>query len=298
MTLSSRSSTVPSSCAYAGAATSAPARTSPPPTSGSLHGFLQVLQVDASVGRLARCRRRALRTGTSQPRCPPVRSRTLRRGVSPVDLVFRPCFVGCGGPDGPASVARPRTRRTARDAPHRPGPARRPRRRHRRQRRPHPRRVARPPTQGADLVVFTELTITGYPPEDLLLKREFVPPTSPRSTAWPPRVRRDGGGRRLRRRGRGRPRHEDPTRSRALGRRAGDAADLTNSAAVLADGEVVATYDKLRLPNYGVFDEARYFTPTTRPASSRSPGARRVTVCEDLWTEDGPGAGVRRAGAR
>jgi hypothetical protein len=217
--------------------------------------------------RSTRRRRSASRGGRGRPGA--VRTRpaarfhryglgTLRRGRFPaVDLAFRPCS-SC--PEEPR-----------RDDPaHRPRPARRPRRRHRRQRRAGPRRLAAtPPTQGADLVVFTELTITGYPPEDLLLKPEFVAPTSTRSTGSPPRARRHGRGRRLRRRGR----PTRPTRRpRPLGRRARDPGP-DQLAAVLADGEVVATYDKLRLPNYGVFDEARYFTPRDRPASSTSPAS-------------------------
>jgi NAD+ synthase (glutamine-hydrolysing) len=146
---------------------------------------------------------------------------------------------------------------------------------------------------GADLVVFTELTITGYPPEDLLLKREFVAA----NLAALPRLAADGpsgtvavvgfvGA------GEGDTTDEDHW-DVALATR-----DLTNSAAVLADGRVVASYDKLRLPNYGVFDEARYFTPRDEPCVVAVAGVPvGVTICEDLWTEDGPVRSAAQAGA-
>ena len=104
--------------------------------------------------------------------------------------------------------------------------------------------------RGADLVVFPELSITGYPPEDLLLKPSFV---------------RDAG-RALDRVAAavtgivavvGAPVGEAPTP-------AGDAPAplaLYNGAAVLADGATAATYRKHHLPNYAVFDERRYFAP-------------------------------------
>jgi NAD+ synthase (glutamine-hydrolysing) len=146
---------------------------------------------------------------------------------------------------------------------------------------------------GADLAVFTELTITGYPPEDLLLKREFV-------TANLEAIERLAA--------------DGPAGTVAIvgyvGAGEGDTTDddhwdvalatrdLTNSAAVIADGRIVATYDKLRLPNYGVFDEARYFTPRDVPCVVGIAGVPvGVTVCEDLWTETGPVQAAARAGA-
>jgi NAD+ synthase (glutamine-hydrolysing) len=148
---------------------------------------------------------------------------------------------------------------------------------------------------GADVVVFTELTITGYPPEDLLLKPEFV------------RANLDG----LRRLidegphdtaaivgyvGSGDPSHgtDEPDWDVAL-----EARHLTNAAAVVADGALVATYEKLRLPNYGVFDEARYFEPRDRACVVDIAGVPvGVTICEDLWTENGPLRASARAGAQ
>ncbi len=147
---------------------------------------------------------------------------------------------------------------------------------------------------GVDLVVFTELTVTGYPPEDLLLKREFVDA----NLVAIERLASEG-----------------PTGTVAVvgyvGAGQGDTTDqehwdvavatrgMTNSAAVLADGGLAATYDKLRLPNFGVFDEARYFTPRDRACVVTVAGVDvGITVCEDLWSEDGPVTAAARAGAQ
>ncbi|MEX0869170.1 MAG: NAD+ synthase, partial [Nitriliruptoraceae bacterium] len=146
---------------------------------------------------------------------------------------------------------------------------------------------------GADVVVFTELTITGYPPEDLLLKREFVDA----NLAALHHLAANG-----------------PANAVAVvgfvGAGAGDATDpehwdvslatrnLTNSAAVIDDGTIVGTYNKLRLPNYGVFDEARYFMPDDDVCVVDVGGVSvGVTICEDLWTERGPMHDAARAGA-
>jgi NAD+ synthase (glutamine-hydrolysing) len=147
---------------------------------------------------------------------------------------------------------------------------------------------------GAELVIATELTITGYPPEDLLLKREFVAA----NLAALDRLTAEGP-------------HGCTAVVGYVGAGEGDATDtahwdvalatrdLTNSAAVLRDGHLVATYDKLRLPNYGVFDEARYFTPKDAPCVVDVAGVPvGITVCEDLWIEDGPVQAAARAGAR
>ena len=119
---------------------------------------------------------------------------------------------------------------------------------------------------GAQLVLFPELAVTGYPPEDLLLKRHFL------------------------------------ERSRAaLDRLAADvrdivavvgfpelAEDVFNSSALLAEGEVKAIYRKVFLPNYGVFDEQRYFRPGASGGVVDFEGVRvGMTVCEDVW-EPGP----------
>ena len=150
--------------------------------------------------------------------------------------------------------------------------------------------------QGADLVVFTELTITGYPPEDLLLKPEFLAATDDALD----RLCREGptdavavvgtvaavGDR------------EDVEEERAWDVSV-PARDLRNRAVVLAGGDVVAAYDKWRLPNYGVFDEARYFVPDDETVVVGVAGVPvGLTVCEDLWSERGPLSEAAEAGAR
>jgi NAD+ synthase (glutamine-hydrolysing) len=154
--------------------------------------------------------------------------------------------------------------------------------------------------QGADLIVFTELTTTGYPPEDLLLKAEFIAENleavrrlaaeGPRGTVavvgYVDTVEGDLV-------------HDDPAHPEGLEIASEAQAEMTNSAAVIADGRVVATYDKLRLPNYGVFDEARYFTPVDDPLVVRIAGVPvGVTVCEDLWVDPGPVGHAAEAGAK
>ncbi len=149
--------------------------------------------------------------------------------------------------------------------------------------------------QGADLVVFTELTITGYPPEDLLLKPEFLAATD----AALERLAAEGP-------------HETVaivgTVASVGDREPPDeeswdvsvpALDLRNRAVALSDGRVAAVYDKWRLPNYGVFDEARYFVPDDETVVVSVAGVPvGLTVCEDLWTDDGPLAQAAAAGAR
>ena len=148
---------------------------------------------------------------------------------------------------------------------------------------------------GATLVVSTELALSGYPPEDLLLKPEFVDAEAaalqrlaaqgpPGCTLLVGHVGTPGGR---------------PVRQAAHWDVAVSARDLCNCASALRDGRVVATYRKLRLPNYGVFDEARYFTAFDEPVVVDVDGVTvGLTVCEDLWTEEGPLAASAAAGAQ
>ena len=128
--------------------------------------------------------------------------------------------------------------------------------------------IARARAEGAELVVFPELALTGYPPEDLLFKTGFL----------------DRAGNELRAIA------ADSEGIVALVGFPERADDVYNAAAVLADGKVVATYHKQYLPNYSVFDEHRYFQAGTEPALIEVNGiAIGLTVCEDLW-EPGPPA--------
>ncbi len=148
---------------------------------------------------------------------------------------------------------------------------------------------------GADLVCTGELALTGYPPEDLVLKREFVRATGEAvrslAAATGPAALVAGFVEDL---GEARTEAWRPVTSEA--RRYPPLAD---SAAVLRDGQVMAFYRKRRLPNYGVFDEARYFMAGTGPPTVVEVAGARVgvTVCEDLWGEGGPVDDAARAGA-
>jgi NAD+ synthase (glutamine-hydrolysing) len=130
---------------------------------------------------------------------------------------------------------------------------------------------------GADLVLFPELAVTGYPPEDLLLRPSFIRAAerSLRAIA------------------------EAATDVVCLvGAPHAEEGALYNACAVCTDGEVKAIVRKRLLPNYGVFDEKRYFEPG-REAVVYPVGEVHVglTVCEDLW-EGGPAADLARAGAK
>ena len=131
----------------------------------------------------------------------------------------------------------------------------------------------------ADVVVFPELAVCGYPPEDLVLKEGFVEA----NLAAVDRLARASGATavvvgfvdRL---------HESRMDDDAVAR------SITNAAAVLAGGKIVDVYHKRLLPNYGVFDEARYFADGVGDIVLHSVGGTRcgVSICEDIWTEDGP----------
>ena len=130
---------------------------------------------------------------------------------------------------------------------------------------------------GCDLAVFPELAITGYPPEDLLLKPGFV---ADNREAMEKLAARTG-------------------RCAAVVGFVDAGADLHNAAAVCAGGEIVGTYRKRLLPNYAVFDEKRYFTPGDGHPSLFLIGGVRVgvSICEDAWSAAGPIAEQAAGGA-
>ncbi|MFB3881047.1 MAG: NAD+ synthase [Armatimonadota bacterium] len=120
---------------------------------------------------------------------------------------------------------------------------------------------------GADIVALPELAITGYPPEDLLLKPEFIA-ANRRALE---RVAQATG---------------DIVAICGFAHR-GD--DLYNSAALLHKGRIAAVYHKNLLPTYGVFDEDRYFRAGARcPVYRIAGGVVGISVCEDIWYPDGP----------
>jgi NAD+ synthase (glutamine-hydrolysing) len=150
--------------------------------------------------------------------------------------------------------------------------------------------VARARDAGADLVVTPELALPGYPAEDLYLKRHFAEANVEALAAL---AERTGGIAALV--GFAEPRPGDAGR-----RRDGPARrPVHNSLAVLADGAVQAVHRKNRLPNYGVFDEVRYFEPGTEATVVEVAGARvGLTICEDMWEEGPPASAEADAGAQ
>src|ERR1700751_5403548 len=128
----------------------------------------------------------------------------------------------------------------------------------------------------ADLVLFPELSLSGYPPEDLLFHRGF-------------RRQIEAGL------AKGREEVQDISVMLGLPDYAGTA--IYNSAALLSDGILAATYRKSELPNYRVFDEKRYFQPGAQPSVVDIHGFRcGLLVCEDIW-EPEPAQLARSAGA-
>ena len=146
--------------------------------------------------------------------------------------------------------------------------------------------------QGCHLVAFPEMVLTGYPPEDLVLRPSFVRASLDALEALAVRLADEGAGELAVVVGYcGRTEISAP----AVGRPAGEP---QNSAAVLHRGQVVARYAKHHLPNYGVFDEARYFVRGERLPVVRLHGVDVATViCEDLWQDGGPVAAAREARA-
>jgi NAD+ synthase (glutamine-hydrolysing) len=137
--------------------------------------------------------------------------------------------------------------------------------------------IAEAKSAGADLVLLPELAVTGYPPEDLLLRPGFV------------RAARDS--------------LDEIARSTsdvvALVGFPHLERDLYNACAVCAEGEVKAIYRKRFLPNYGVFDEDRYFAPA-RDLLLLDVGGTLVgpTICEDMWQPGPPATDLALAGAQ
>src|SRR2546430_15751815 len=138
-------------------------------------------------------------------------------------------------------------------------------------------RLAEAKAAGADLALFPELAVTGYPPEDLLLRPGFIRAA------------------------------EESLRELARGARGITALvgfphfdrDLYNACAVCTGGEVKAIYRKRFLPNYGVFDEDRYFAPA-RDLLLLQHGESLIgpTICEDLWQPGPPATDLALARAQ
>ena len=127
-----------------------------------------------------------------------------------------------------------------------------------------------------DLILFPELTLTGYPPEDLLLKDDFIA------------------------------KNKKLLKHLTLGVKGIVAVvgyvekvkrSLYNSAALLHKGRIVGNYRKMILPNYGVFDEKRYFIEGNEPTCFVMNGIKiGLTICEDIWDANGPGKRICEEG--
>jgi len=130
---------------------------------------------------------------------------------------------------------------------------------------------------GVDLVVFPELVVPGYPPEDLLLKPDFVEA----NLACLERIAEQAQG------------------ITVVVGFVDRKDDIYNAAALLHDGRLAAVYHKIYLPNYGVFDENRYFQAGRRPLVFGLKGAViGVNICEDIWYPAGPTEAQSLAGAQ
>jgi NAD+ synthase (glutamine-hydrolysing) len=143
--------------------------------------------------------------------------------------------------------------------------------------------IGRAAAAGADLTIFPELCLPGYPAEDLYLKRHFV---EANRQAIENLARGVSGTTALV--GFAEPVVGD-----------GDYRRAHNSLAVLAEGELQAVYRKNRLPNYSVFDEQRYFVPGSEQATIEVAGETvGLTICEDVWSPGPPASEEAAAGAR
>jgi len=152
--------------------------------------------------------------------------------------------------------------------------------------------------RGADLVLFPEMMLTGYPVEDLALRDSFVDASISMLNDLAGRLADAGLG-------------GIAVITGYLGRQAGlaprtgqPASAALDAAALLHGGDVVVTTAKHHLPNYGVFDEYRYFVPGNRLPVFRLPCGEpgeaadvAIAVCEDLWQDGGPVTVTRQAGA-
>jgi NAD+ synthase (glutamine-hydrolysing) len=137
--------------------------------------------------------------------------------------------------------------------------------------------IERARSAGIQLVLFPELALTGYPPEDLLIKTHFLRRAAERleevAEAAEDVVALVGY-----------PQLRD---------------DVYNACAVLSDGRVQAVYRKTYLPNYGVFDEQRYFQQGSEPALIEVDGVPvGLTICEDIWQPGPPATSEALAGAQ
>jgi NAD+ synthase (glutamine-hydrolysing) len=132
-------------------------------------------------------------------------------------------------------------------------------------------------TLKAEMVVFPELSITGYPPEDLLLRKSFIDAANDALNTF---------------------KNEVHGIYCVVGHPHATSQGLFNTCSVIYNGTVVGRYAKQHLPNYGVFDECRYFTPGNSPCVIPINGTSvGIVICEDVW-HAGPTQQIANHGAR
>ncbi len=126
--------------------------------------------------------------------------------------------------------------------------------------------IARAREKKADIIIFPEMAITGYPAEDLWLRKEFIEKNISTLREIIPCTMGIGA---------------------VIGFACEEDGKLFNSAAFISDGQLVGTQHKTHLPNYGVFDEKRYFFPAGRHQLFTCKDIKfGITICEDLWVKD------------
>lgn len=146
---------------------------------------------------------------------------------------------------------------------------------------------------GADIVVLPEMMITGYPVEDLALRPSFQAASELATKEFAVALKTVGLGNVLV--FVGYLRRTNDTEAKTLGVPRGGP---MNCAAVIYDGQIQTSYAKHHLPNYGVFDEYRYFVPGNDSVLIRAFGIDiAVAICEDLWQDGGPVSQVKANGA-
>ena len=147
--------------------------------------------------------------------------------------------------------------------------------------------------KGADVVVLPEMVITGYPVEDLALRPTFQQASVRATESFAAKLKSEGLGGVLV--FVGYLRRTNDVEAQTLGTPRGGP---MNCAGVIFDGVIQASYAKHHLPNYGVFDEYRYFVPGNNSVLVRAFGVDiAVAICEDLWQDGGPVSQVKANGA-
>jgi len=128
------------------------------------------------------------------------------------------------------------------------------------------RMIGRAKEHDVNLIVFPEMSICGYPPEDLLCKPKFLADNEAALQGLAP---------------------DTVGMTAIVGLAEGTPLQCYNAAAVLEDGQIKTVYRKGRLPNYGVFDEKRYFISGQQPVTIEKNGLRiAITICEDIWNQE------------